>query len=235
MYDEVVKSLVPVIEKFRNLPDCELEGILGIYDNHFTSGVDFSYWKRLYTALDTSPVWKDKLATRHMATYTFPNSIRARYTSSGQSEIIEKTTIATVDMKCPGRKYDLRINLKREMPVSQCVTTYVQPLSVRLQERATFLYKSNWKYDFTKVATGQTKSLACKEPPTFEVEIELSKSNLDELGGSSDMIALHLIYKLSDLLGKYDSLNREQFIELQLAKVKWYSPMTNSTGQLLCE
>ncbi len=237
MYEDLVKSLVPLIDLFKQSPNCELEGILGVYDNlnHFSSGVDFIYWKRLYTALDTSIVWKEKLAARHMATYTFPNNLRARYMSDGQAEVIEKTTIATVDVICPDRKYDLRINLKCELPVPQSRTTYERPLSVRLQERATFLYKSNWKYDFTKVVTGQTKVLACQKPPTFEVEIELGKSNLDELGGSSDMIALHIIYKLSDLLGKYDSSNQKQFIHLQLANVKWYSSTTSSTGKLLCE
>jgi hypothetical protein len=232
MYDDIVKSLIPLIEEFRHLPNCELEGILGVYDNQFTSGVDFTYWKRLYTALETSSVWKQRINANHMATYTFPSSLRARYLSDGKSEVVEKTTIATVDLKCPSRKYDLRINLKCELPVSSDRTTYARPLSVRLQERATFLYKSNWKYDFTKVATGQTKALACKEPPTFEVEIELGKSNLDELGGTNELIALHLIYKLSDLLGRYDSSNQKQDIKIQLARVKWYSPTTSSIGKL---
>lgn len=214
-YENIIQKIEPIVKLFRENEDYELEGILGIKSDTFVSGVEFEYFEQLYTILSQTDVWTDTIDCEHFATYYFPGNIRGRFTGS-TSSFVEKTNIAKVDIESGNRNYNLRINLKQEKIVQQPSVNLI-PLSVRLQERSSFIYKNAWRYDFTKVASGKDKESACANSCVFEIELEILRSTILAKNTLSDIeLATHLVYKLIDLLGNYDHNFIRQDIVLNL-------------------
>ena len=91
---------------------------------------------------------------------------------------------------------------------------------VRLQERWSYWYKHNWRYDFTKVAQGKHKEAASKHQPSFEIELELLPSAFKDTRLSDKDLAVHFTEKLLDLLGRYDSKLQKEKVPLYI-KSKW--------------
>jgi hypothetical protein len=204
----IVESIVPLIEEFKNKPELELEGSLGILKpTLFQPGVDFCYFKSLYSVFQKAGeerhIWSKENPKEHFASFFFSEDIRGRYSIANKPVFIRKLPVSNCDIICKERIYDLRVNLKSEVLVSDYIATE-PPIYVRLHERWTFIYKNTWKYDFSKVSSGKTKESACKSLPVFEVELELLRNNTVFLNESSTVIATNLVEKLIDLLGRFD-------------------------------
>jgi len=203
--ESLIKLLVPLIGKFKQDPLLELEGSLGIrQDNRFVTGVTFDYFKALHTALDTAEAgtWSTSTKKSHFASFFYPNSIRARHNVRDKPVYVSKITVCNCDLNCKQRQYDLRIALSKESPL--VFSPIAGPQYVRLHERWSFTYRDTWRYDFTKVCSGTNKETACRELPVFEVELELLRTPL-LAGLSNEIIAQHLLEKLTDLLGRFDT------------------------------
>lgn len=226
---QIIKSLIPLVEELKKNPNLELEGSLGVWgEDRFTSGVNFSHFKALYSAFNSAPKqtdtnnpWTAVGGKRHFASFLYKDKVRGRYNVKDKPVFVRKTALAKCDISCEGRPYDLRVSLKSEEPV-EVYLAKDKPELVRLQERWSFTYKSSWKYDFTKVASGSSKELACKSQPVFEVELELLQNSQALCSLSSDQIAEHILEKLTDLLGRFDADHKPLPFKLSLFKT-WTS------------
>lgn len=223
--NDIYKALVPLIVEYKKNPIYELEGCIGIYkEDKFTSGVDFDYFKSLYTVLsheDTSKTWSNLETHSHFASFFYKNNIRGRYYTKEKAQFVEKTTVSRCDIACPDRSYDIRITLKKESPVVAYVSKE-RPEHVRLHERWSFEYKNAWRYDLSKVAEGTSKESACLKQPLFEIELELLRNPVFLNSTSAEQLAVHLVEKTVDLLGRFDTQKQVLPYRLVLGK-QWRS------------
>ena len=230
-FDSVVESLLPLIKIYRANQHCELEGSLGIIDpltDNFTPGVDFNYFKALLGSLSRAKdVWTKSENQAHFVRFNYPGEVRGTYNVTQKPDFIKKTTLRKLDIKCQDRKYDLRISLRKEQPLP----TYQakeRPIFTRLYERWTYVHKNIWQFDFSKVSGGTTKEVACNSPPVFEVELELLP--IDDIASWSDIdIANHIVEKLVDLLGRFDTDSKPFPLRLSVNKT-WTSSQKRATG-----
>jgi hypothetical protein len=203
--EEVFDQLVNLIKKFKQEKDCELEGLIGVLKpSEFNPGVDFQYFKEVYNALDSADtkLWTNIEKKEHFVSYFFKDNIRGRYNVKDSPKFVEKSKITSVDCFCQERKYDLRLNLKREtektfVPVSK-------PHFVRLHERWSFTYKNAFRYDLSKVSSGKTKDLAARNQPSYEIEVEILKGSEFIAQNPVELVATNFLAKLIDLLGRFD-------------------------------
>jgi hypothetical protein len=210
---KLVNNIVPLIEAFKQNPNLELEGSLGVHNGEiFTSGVDFSYFKALHSVFNTGresdreqkDIWSQSEIKSHFASFFYKGDVRGRYNVRDSPVFVRKIPVLKCDLNCKSRSYDIRISLKEEQPVKNYLAKDT-PEYVRLHERWSFTYKEAWRYDFTKVASGTSKELACKSEPVFEIELELLRNSTFLNSTSNDQIAIHIIEKLIDLLGRFDA------------------------------
>lgn len=208
--EKLATSLIPLIDAFKQNPNLELEGSLGVLtEGNFKSGVDFKYFQSIHSIFTyenpTKPkVWSSVEPKSHFASFFYKGNIRGRYTAKTPPDIVQKTTVANIDIGATDRHYDLRVSLKEEIPLKSHIVTQV-PEHVRLHQRWSFVYKDAFRYDLTKVASGQNKESACLSPPVFEVELELLRNQTFLNSNSSEQLAYHIIQKLIDLLGRFDT------------------------------
>jgi hypothetical protein len=225
-FDLIVEQLIPLIRIFRENPNCELEGSLGVLSsNSFTSGVEFNYFKTLFQELSKSEksTWTTFDDSQHFASFYFPGNIRGRYNVKEKPDFITKISLGKLDLSCPERSYDLRISVREEKPLCDFVAKH-KPEFVRLHERWSFTYKNIWKYDFSKVAGGSSKETACRSAPTFEIELELLKLNTHSIKAKTDReLAYHILHKLIDLLGRFDRTHQPLPLTLAVDS-KWILP-----------
>ena len=217
----VAKNIEPFIDFFKKNPLLELEGSLGVVGGvGFTSGVEFEHFKSLFSALSSSD-WSPCVKSQ-FASFFHSNSVRATYNARDKPVFIRKTPVHKVDFVCGGRNYDLRVSLREERPVaSQGIR---DPTHVRLHERWSFVYKEAWRYDFTKVASGPTKELACQSQPVFEIELELLRNDTFLQSLTTPQLAVHIVEKLIDLLGRFDQYHN--ILPYTLHTSEWKLPQT---------
>jgi hypothetical protein len=217
MSDAIIQSLTSLVDRFKAVPNAELEGSLGtIAPTGFISGVSSKHFHRSYGVLDnTQSIWDRVLVSQHLATYSFPDDVRGRYTEDAGLNYVRKRRLESVDINVKNRLLDLRVTLSFEDPLSSSGGT--QWKYVRLQERWSLVYKNTWQFDFTKVASGKTKELACATPPVFEIEIELLRTT-DTLRTASQHLAESLLLKLLDLLGRFGILGDPVSFDCVIAK-----------------
>jgi hypothetical protein len=206
--DEIVDSLIPLIEEFKRDPNLELEGILGVFgSNKFVTGVDFNYFKALYGSCSPEGkdfnIWSKPEEKLHFASYYYKDSVRGRYNVKDRPVFVRKVSKNRLNLNCKQRLYDIRINLKEEKPLQNYCAKDI-PEYVRLHERWSFIYKDVWRYDFSKVSSGATKELACASQPVFEVELEILRNHNYLNNISNRDLAINLVEKLTDLLGRFD-------------------------------
>jgi len=225
---KVSNSLIPLIEEFKTNPNLELEGSLGVFDSgQFTSGVDFNHFKSLYSTFtrvknqDTNTSWSNSDVKSHFASFFYKGDIRGRFNVKEKPSFVKKTTISKCDFSCKERSYDLRVSLKEELPLKPYLAKDTPDL-VRLHERWSFTYKEAWRYDFSKVASGTSKEIACQSQPVFEIELELLRNSHILKTWTSEQLAENIIEKLVDLLGRFDSNHKELPYSLKLSQV-WNS------------
>lgn len=224
-YPDIVGRLIPLVDRFRKERDLELEGIIGkLGESSFNPGVEFDYFRSLHSKVsyaaksqDPSTVWCCEGDKVHFARFFFPGDIRGTYSIEDPPVFVKKTPVGKCDIVCEGRAYDIRVNLKRESRAPQHEEASI-PDYTRLYERWSFVYKNSWRYDFSKVAKGKTKELACKSPPVFEVELELLHTGEVASNLSSEGIAISIVEKLVDLLGRFDSKRKKLPYELRLLR-----------------
>ena len=157
----------------------------------------------------------------HFASFFYKNDVRGRYFPKEKAQFVEKTTVSRCDIACPDRSYDIRVTLKKEKPIASYISKE-SPNYVRLHERWSFEYKNLWRYDLSKVAEGASKESACLKQPLFEIELELLRNPVFLNSISAEQLAIHIVEKTVDLLGRFDIHKKPLPYRLVLGKI-WRS------------
>lgn len=151
---------------------------------------------------DHKPVFSRVRNRHHFLSQFFERNVRGRFTVSAPPEYVQTQKIDSVDVHCPKRDYFLRFVVKQERPLSRFKPT-TAPTFVRCHERWTFVaQRPVWRFDFTKVCSGEDKQSACSTPPEYEIELEVQRQ--DHEGWSSLELATRFVELSVDLLGRYD-------------------------------
>ena len=205
-------------QTFRQHIHTELEVI--IIDTTIPSGVKFAIIEELHSALaegSKAGAFVELEKTFYLD-FFYPKSVRARYTNGkNKPTYIRKLSLGRVEMLCPQRTgVMIRANLKDEQPVRMSPIDGV-PLFCRLQECWRFVYQNKFEYVLKKVVSGKDKETACRNIPTFEIEIELLR-NKTYLAKTNDVVIIRsLVSKAVDILGRYcKKTGVQDLLELEL-------------------
>ena len=192
--------------------DAELEAVF--CDRYLSSGgVKFELFQKLFHALQASSKHGLIFASDKVAVIDFfyPDSVRTRYVAGKTPITIKKTRFGKLKLVCLQRSnLDITIHLKNERPLSKSPTT--PALFVRLQEIWKFIYKDSFEFTLKKVVSGKDKIDACKQPPVYEIEIEMIKGSVNT---NITHCVKSFLKKIEDVCGRYDSNNN--LINLNIA------------------
>ena len=214
---QILDSLVKMVQKFRDNPHMELEVRLGKFiGNKFEPGVDFDYSKALYSAMtneESLSQWDSHPSSCSFKYMYYPGSVRATYFFNKKAEFYEINRFdQPLDIECPKREYSLRFALKEEIPLKNFQTHEAATL-VRVNTRCSILHNKVWSYDFSKVGSGNTADEACNNI-TINIELELHRNDEFLSKYDNSIIAVNLLGKARDLLGRFSSEGRYELLPL---------------------
>lgn len=209
------EHLIPLVEYYFNHENIELEisvGTVDINTKKFVSGVCFDYFQELFYSLENTTKENNfqKTGRKQYASFFFPDNKRGQYQGE-KTKFLKKQTLYKVDFVNPLKKYDIRITCSEEKPLSNFLpeTFNWVPLSCRLQQRWSFVYKNQWRYDISKVASGRNRSEAIRSGVVFEIELESIKKPNKRDQRNPQAFAECLLNKANDLLGGNTELNKK--------------------------
>jgi len=193
-FSEIVDVVGDVLEKYKNLPNIEVEGRLGIYDsenNLFDSNIGIEYYDCIKSLLDSCNKWESKDDINSLD--IFHDKLRlTTNVSNAQQYCIEKKKLASFTFVNETGPLDFRLSISKEDPirVEKFPTKNRTVMKQREKNRVQHKLK-NYNYDITKISskTGNTVE-ECFE---YEVEFRESIENF-----KSKNIIYSIIHKLLD-------------------------------------
>jgi hypothetical protein len=215
-YEPILQQLVPLVTRWRADPTLELEARLGVYtQRHFVTGVSPPFYQALYDALTDEPSlsqW-DSVPVKHSFRYLYyPDNVRGQYNMVDPPVFCRVKRVQVVDVHCHNR-HDLRFSLKEERPLPRYHPPKGSPHKIRINTRYS-LSDGPWRYDFTKTGMGATTQEACK---AFHIFVELEVQQSPALDAHNDReIAINLLGRAVDLLGRYSPVGVEEQLKLAL-------------------
>ena len=197
--DDIASILREMILIFHSNEEFELEASVRI-----TNGIPFNVFKTIHHALQKTTKVDCKLKTidpiKYIDLYS-DNNIRTRSFIGHKYQHIRKECVQTIDCNVIHRPgIEIRIVLKREIPIELLSESVISPNFVRVCQRWSFNYNNEYRYDLTKIGTGNDKVAACDSPLTYEIELELQHTNNHS---SIDDIINSFTAKILDLCGRY--------------------------------
>jgi hypothetical protein len=130
-------------------------------------------------------------------------NVRSRIEAGRSPITIQKKKVSTAAARCVERpQYSFCFHLKQEHPTKN--PSMAIPNCVRLQQAWEFTYKDAFRYTLKKVCTGNTKEQACKQEPTYEIEIEVIPHSAYLSESTNEFMAHSLVIKIMDLVGRFD-------------------------------
>lgn len=179
-FSQIVEPVRETLEKYKSLPNIEVEGRLGIFDhdsNRFDTNIGEEYFEAIQRLLGSCKKWEK--TDDIMVTDYFSDRLRLTVdNNTAQQYCIEKKKLATftfVNESCP---LDFRISISKEDPVR--VEKFPKGRSgMKQREKQRKQYKfNNYSYDLTKIMT-KNKDKTMEEYYEYEVESmeDHSKSN----------------------------------------------------------
>jgi hypothetical protein len=220
--EAIIKVIDPMVETFRKQPHLELEVRLGIiHQNKFEAGVSYDYSSALYRDMtdpsslglwDLSPSISNFQYKYYQSKPPGKALIRARYSVSEEPEYNQVSRLCVADIACSNRTYDLRVALKEEIPLKDWTTSEAATL-VRVNTRCSIQHRKVWRYDFSKTGQGKTTEEACNGY-TVMVEMELIRDDAYLNTHSNREIAINLLGKGRDMLGRYSTSGVRELLPL---------------------
>lgn len=206
-FGEVICRLVPLLDKYKDTKNLELEFRLGsLGEDGFSSSVCEEFYNKILGILGKSNVWKDK--ENESTTDYFDKGMRLSVfdDKNKKKKCIIKNKLVTIDCEFQDCPFDIRICLSEEIPVAVSKFKMKKSLYSRSKERSTFVYK-NWKFDLTK-----TNVVDNTVEDTFH-EIELEYSSFGT--ASSSGYVLHSgFFKVRDLINMCEKLDDTNVLEI---------------------
>lgn len=224
MYEVLIENeLKFVFDKYRNVPNIEIEARLGWYEiDKFNTDIGKHFYDMIYETLNAFDEKRIKKIRSNTDVYTH-NKNRIIYDTdkSKISSSHQKISLYTSDILLIGSPFDLRISVSIEKPLIPGFQTLDLKIwtKVRARDRTRFEYKM-WNYELTKV-----KSIIpnCKYSEScnsfeFEIEFDISKCKSDI---SNLYLSKSLLMKIIDIvrINKNETINISDTI-LKTYKVK---------------
>jgi hypothetical protein len=216
--EKLVHSLKDHVDNEAGCCAYELEARLGYInpmDNSFKPGVSEDKFDAILTAFTVCSSWHSVTDFAEVWDVMYDggkNKNSFRTTTSGDNvEHCEKTKMENVSMCASGRKVnatgdavDIRVALARErLVLSKELPHNVEPQFVRVKQRKSFLWGA-WRWDLSRVWEGasllEVDAARASQPPRYEVEIELIKSEQYLKSNSVAHAAASLLLKLHDMV-----------------------------------
>lgn len=177
-----INILKELIKKYKMSENTEIELRIGqIQDNSFIAGLNSSdFYEKILEKLNSCTEFKkikntaeDIISDKYRKTITFNNKKVSKQT------VMYKNTIEKHNLTYTGTPYDIRISVAREIIVDDVKVQKTADSIIRKKERNSFIYKSDYRIDITKVTT--TKNTV--ESITYELEVELLnlKTNISDV------------------------------------------------------
>lgn len=216
----LVERLKPMIDLFRKDPLIELECRLGVLDGRFKAGVSKEYIQSLLNVVMKSPLFETEEPKTFFYAY-YSRGIRAKFEPDTEDfpriERLERLDHAVVT--CNKRLCCFKIGVKRETPVDRLPCE--APHTIRMCKRQSATVKGTpFVYEFTTTVQGKTKEDACSKSASqyeYMIEIEVQHSDYFNLYTSGN-IAVELLGKTRDILGRYDAHEKLEDLPLMLQK-----------------
>ena len=208
---EDIAELVKIMRNHPNRDTCELEARFGSLSTKFKSGTSRSTMENIIVIMQESPHMLGDTEWQEEHDYYYIHNameLRTRVTFNADNmeiltNTIHKTKIKNIDLKSSIGN-DVRISLKKEIPLEEDTPTSVNTTFVRIKQKKQFRAKnSNFVFDFTMSWSGNTKDAAetsqQNDDPLFEIECELVDFSIFETK-SDEYIAASLLLKMHDFL-----------------------------------
>jgi len=165
-FKEALTVLCPIIEKYKDQKDIEIEFRIGYLDqDKFNSNVPEIFYKKIFNQLISSNFKKTTLETLD----TFSKGLRkSKDLIKNRSTVIKKEKIVSFDFSLINTPFDIRVSISREVKMTIKDFKEEESSYSRNKNRTSFLYKS-WSFDLTEVSYIEN-SVPYK---IYEVELEL--------------------------------------------------------------
>lgn len=194
---DAMAQLLPILEKYRDHENVEIEFRLGLYDDtssKFNSRVCEKDYNRIMEKLKSSTSWSE-VKNSDTKDY-FDNGMRLSVDNKNKrkKKCIRKSKLVTLDFQFDGTPYDIRVCLSEEVPVPTTKFKVNDSLFSRVKERCSFVYKF-WSFDVTRVNFENSVE-------DVYYEVELDAFGLKELmkKHSSEYILYSGLLKIKDLV-----------------------------------
>lgn len=214
---EIVKNVNDVLEKYKNVPNIELEGRLGIYDQEtkkFDSNIGEEYHGSISSMLNSFNGWESK-ETSNITDY-FTDKLRLSVDNkTARQSCIEKKKLATFTYINENGSLDFRISISKEDPVrvDKFPNKQRSQLFQREKTRESYTLKKN-KYELSKV-NNKNKSGDIEEYYEYEVE----SKNID----NREQAIFSIIFKLLDATYACDGFLKTKDNTLPIENLKLFT------------
>jgi hypothetical protein len=227
LQESVDAEITTLVTAFCIHDDAELEiSFCSENDNNSKNGVPFAIFNKLFQSLSNAAQNGKLYAVEKtaMIDFFFAGNIRTRYLSGKAPVSIVKTRLSKFDVLCPERpNINIRFNLKNEVPLEKNLIPKIPPLFVRLQESWQFLYDGRYEYTLKKTVSGVSKQEACKQTPSYEIELEVVRKKEWLENTTSESIAENIKHKVIDICGRYTQDGQKHELSL-IPKIQSNAP-----------
>jgi hypothetical protein len=216
-FSKIVEPVKLILEKYKDLPNIELEGRLGVYDhdeNVFDTNIGDEYYSDIKNLLDSCVEWKEKQTSS--TTDYFSDCLRLTTdNNSAQQYCIRKKKLAMFTFLNETGPLDFRISIATEEPVRVDSFSKKKKNSLKQREKDRKSYILNdFSYDLTKVVTKEDNTPI--EYCEYEVEFQGEFEDKD-----SGQIIFSLIMKLLDASAALDGFVKTKDNSLPLDKINY--------------
>ena len=210
------EELVRVIERYRGLPNVEIEIRLGWKrPDRFDTNIGESFFETVKETLEKSVL---KRSVHESSVYT--HGVLRRVVSRDRADVHKKKRLEIVDFDLPGTPYDARVSVCQETPVRLTHSNH-EWCFLRNRHRTCYEYKM-WRYDLTKCVLAKPVDDFAEDIVSYELELELDVFKAD--GHSSSYLARSAVLKIVDLV----EMNKAEKINLKSIAI---SSNNNTTQQ----
>lgn len=206
------ERLTEMVKKWKETEYAELEAYMTHVDT-ISGGITPQLFKHIYSRFEDSTskgIFKASRRKRFID-FFYEDSKRLRTEIGFPPIYVTKNKLSSLQSLCPERKsIGLVFNLKTETPVTNNnKDDFPEPIFVRMQQVWEFTYKDTFLYSFKRVLSGKNKEEACKNTPTYEIELEILRNKDYMNHNDNQYIASDFIEKTLDLVGRQDSITGE--------------------------
>lgn len=216
MLETIIEPVCAALEKYKNVPNIEIEGRLGIFDQEgkcFDTNIGEDYYKSIDSLLNSCTVW-DTSAENHITDF-FNDRLRLSVdNNTAQQYCVEKKKLEKFTFINENGPLDFRISISKEDPVrvDKFPTKNRNSMKQREKKRKSFVMR-DYSFDLTKV-TNKNKENIVEE--YYEYEVENKKKEIKD----TKHIVHSIVLKLLDATYACDGFIKTKDNELPMENLK---------------